>query len=134
MHVQVCAPPADGDVGHLMTELSKDFGNLKLEFDRLLGSLSTSVHDATKLTLEHTTLYDTAVGELQVRRSSEQRYIHYPLIPCAKDQTVACEATSHCTSKAMRRLSCHSTCSLISSTHTCIDNLAHMHLLYHCNS
>lgn len=97
MHVQVCAPPADGDVGHLMTELSKDFGNLKLEFDRLLGSLSTSVHDATKLTLEHTTLYDTAVGELQVRRLSEQRYFTtlLYLVPKVKQLPVRSHLVAH---------------------------------------
>ena len=68
MPVQVSAPAADKDLGPLMAGFSQDFGDLKAEFDRLLGSLSASVHDATELTLEHTTLYDTAVGELQVRQ------------------------------------------------------------------
>lgn len=67
---------ADPDVGHLMAGLSQDFDNLKLEFDRLLESLSASVHDATKLTLEHTTLYDSAVGELQVINCFTAPYIH----------------------------------------------------------
>ncbi len=67
MSVQVSAPAADHDLGPLMAGFSQDFGNLKAEFDRLLGNLSASVHDATELTLEHTALYDTAVGELQVR-------------------------------------------------------------------
>ena len=97
MHVQVRAPPVNGDVGHLMTGLSEDFGNLKLEFDRLLGSLSTSVHDATKLTLEHTTLYDTAVGELQVRRLSEQRYftVLLYLVPKTKQLYVRLHLFAH---------------------------------------
>ena len=66
VHVQVSAPAADHDLGQLMTGFSQDFVNMKTEFDRLLRSLSASVHDATTLTLEHTALYDTAVGELQV--------------------------------------------------------------------
>ncbi|CAL5219960.1 g1894 [Coccomyxa viridis] len=67
---QVSAPAADHDLGPLMAGFSQDFSNLKAEFDRLLGNLSASVHDATELTLEHTALYDTAVGELQT--STEQ--------------------------------------------------------------
>ena len=50
-----------------MTGLSQDFSRLKTEFNNLLGNLSASVHDATDLTLEHTALFDKAVGELQVR-------------------------------------------------------------------
>ena len=56
----------DQDLEHLTAGLGEDFICLKKEFDSLLGSLSNSVHDATQLTLEHTTLYDSAVGELQV--------------------------------------------------------------------
>ena len=58
-----------------MAGLNEDFGKLKAEFEKLLGSLSTSVHDATKLTLEHTTLYDSAVGELQVMASLMHMHI-----------------------------------------------------------
>lgn len=57
---------ADQDLEQLTAGLGEDFTCLKREFDSLLGSLSNSVHDATQLTLEHTTLYDSAVGELQV--------------------------------------------------------------------
>ncbi|CAK0765140.1 hypothetical protein CVIRNUC_003228 [Coccomyxa viridis] len=56
---------ADQDLEQLTAGLGEDFTCLKREFDSLLGSLSNSVHDATQLTLEHTTLYDSAVGELQ---------------------------------------------------------------------
>lgn len=64
--MQVVTRGPDNDLGLLMAGLNEDFGKLKAEFEKLLGSLSASVHDATKLTLEHTTLYDSAVGELQV--------------------------------------------------------------------
>ena len=79
--MQVSAPAADHDLGPLMAGFSQDFSNLKAEFDRLLGNLSASVHDATELTLEHTALYDTAVGELQVRHMhlTQQRHRLYHL-------------------------------------------------------
>lgn len=79
--VQVSAPAADKDLGPLMAGFSQDFGTLKAEFDRLLGSLSASVHDATELTLEHTTLYDSAVGELQVRQQ-HQVQVMSPFATC----------------------------------------------------
>ena len=66
LNLQQSTLAADQDVERLTAGLGEDFICLKKEFDGLLGSLSNSVHDATKLTLEHTTLYDSAVGELQV--------------------------------------------------------------------
>ena len=85
---------ADQDLEHLKAGLGDDFICLKKEFDSLLGSLSNSVHDATQLTLEHTTLYDSAVGELQVA-------CHFmPLLQCAPVRT--------CTP-----------CMLLASTHIC---------------
>ena len=64
--LQQSTPAADQELEHLTAGLGEDFTCLKKEFDGLLGSLHNSVHDATQLTMEHTTLYDSAVGELQV--------------------------------------------------------------------
>ena len=84
----------DQDLEHLTAGLGEDFICLKKEFDSLLGSLSNSVHDATRLTLEHTTLYDSAVGELQVT-------CHFaPLLLCI----LVCTCTP---------------CTLLASTHSC---------------
>ena len=85
---------ADQDLEHLTAGLGEDFICLKKEFDSLLGSLSNSVHDATQLTLEHTTLYDSAVGELQVACHSMPLLRSLPVWTCTPCMLLA--STHNC--------------------------------------
>ena len=55
-----------GTAQGLLQDVKTDWDTLAGDMQRLVASLSTSVHEATGLTLEHTLLYDSAVEVLQV--------------------------------------------------------------------
>ena len=51
-----------------MESMEVDFAHLGKDLDQLVSSLSNSAHEAMQLTMEHTSLYNDAVGVLQARR------------------------------------------------------------------